>query len=240
MEKEISELKELEDEIANMIYEKVDQYWGKFPNLWKYVTKDDMVSATALDLYRPSKYDGVPNILHYYRTKGERSLKPLVGLVTYNVLMHEARFIHSTGLYDKPGRKEVFSPISTETVICDSDSDNVITLGDTIASDANIEEEIEYESLFDSLPNKKIENVYFMDEDERFHTVSYKYLLKQLLDGYNLTQISDKLYKQKSNGSFCKFKDLSNVVKSMKEEIKQFLSNEYGYTEEQYEKGWTL
>ena len=59
MEKQISELKELnENEIADMIYERIDAYWGKFPNIWNYVTKDDMATQVALDLYRPRKADG--------------------------------------------------------------------------------------------------------------------------------------------------------------------------------------
>ena len=176
MEKQISDVKELdENEIASMIYEKVDAFWGKFPNLWYYVTKDDIVSLSVLDLYKPRKADNVPHIVHYYNTKGERSLKPLIGLVTYNVMVHEARFIHSTGIYNNEARRNVYSPISLSVQVEDSE----VTLEDIIKSNDNIPKEIDYIMLVDSLPNKLSNNVY-STAYKKYIVLDYKTLLNKI------------------------------------------------------------
>lgn len=236
MEKQISELKELnENEIADMIYERIDAYWGKFPNIWNYVTKDDMATQVALDLYRPRKADGVPHIIHYYNTRGERSLKPLIGMIAYNVLVAEARDIHSTGVFNNDARRNIYSAVSIETPIGDSDEGN-ITLGDMLASDSNVSREIDYIMLYDSLPDKVVDGVFYK-VDDKYLLVSYKSLLKDLMDGYNLTQIGEKLYKQSKTGVYNKFRDLSSVVKEMKQEFKSFLESEYDYTEQNYING---
>lgn len=241
MEKQISELKELnENEIADMIYDRIDAYWGKFPNIWKYVTKDDMATQVALDLYRPRKADGVPHIIHYYNTRGERSLKPLIGMIAYNVLVAEARDIHSTGVFDNDARRNVYSAVSIETPIGSVDDEGV-TIGDMIADEnANISKEIDYIMLYDSLPDKIVEGVFYDNGDGKYTMVSYKTLLKELMDGYNLTQIGEKLYKQSRNGMICKFRDVSSLVKEMKQDMKDFLASEYQFTEEKYSKGWNL
>lgn len=235
MEKQISELKELnENEIADMIYDRIDAYWGKFPNIWNYVTKDDMATQVAMDLYRPRKADGVPHIIHYYNTRGERSLKPLIGMITYNVLVAEARDIHSTGVFNNDARRNVYSAISLETPCSDSDGD--MTLGDTISSKIDVSKEIDYIMLYDSLPDKVIDGVFYK-VDDKYMLVSYKSLLRDLLDGYNLTQIGEKLYKQSKTGTYNKFRDLSSLIKEMKQDFKLFLESEYNYTEEDYING---
>lgn len=243
MEKQISELKELnENEIAEMIYERVNAYWGKFPNIWKYVTIDDMATQVAMDLYRPRKADGVPHIIHYYNTRGERSLKPLIGMIAYNVLVAEARDIHSTGVFNNQARRNVYSAVSLETPVGNDDtSDGISVLGDFIPDEKiNISKEIDYVMLFDSLPDKVVEGVFYDMGNGRYSLVSYKTLLNQLLDGYNLTQIGEKLYKRSKSGAICKYRDVSSLVKEMKQTMKDFLKNEYGYTENDYRKGWSL
>lgn len=60
MENNINELDD--SAVAAMIYEKVNAYWGKFPNIWDYYTKDDIASLSAIDLYKRRKSDGVPHI----------------------------------------------------------------------------------------------------------------------------------------------------------------------------------
>lgn len=242
MEKQISELKELnENEIAEMIYERVNAYWGKFPNIWKYVTIDDMATQVAMDLYRPRKADGVPHIIHYYNTRGERSLKPLIGMIAYNVLVAEARDIHSTGVFNNQARRNVYSAVSLETPMGDDTSDGINVLGDFIPDEkVNISKEIDYVMLFDSLPDKIVEGVFYDMGDGKYSLVSYKTLLNQLLDGYNLTQIGEKLYKRNKSGAICKYRDVSSLVKEMKQTMKDFLANEYDYTENDYRKGWNL
>lgn len=240
MEKEISDLTQLdENEIADMIYEKIDAFWGKFPNIHDYVTKHDMATDVALDLYRPRKDSGIPNILYYYNTKGDRSLKPLIGLVTYNCLMHAARYIHSTGIYAKAkNRHNVMSPVSLKTPI--KDKENELTLEDTIADEAvNISKEIDYIMLFDSLPDKIINGVYYK-VDNKYLAVSYKTLLNDILSGYNLTQIGDKLYKVNKQGTLCKFRDINEVVKRMKMDLREFLATEYNYSREDYISGCNI
>lgn len=239
MEKEISDLKQLdENEIASIIYEKVNAYWGKFPNIHDYVTVDDMAADVALDLYRKRKDSGIPNILYYYNTKGNRSLGPLIGMVTYNCLMHAARFIHSTGIYKNDARKNVMSPVSLKTPI--ADKENELTLEDTIQDESvNISREIDYIMLFDSLPNKIIDGVYYK-VDNHYLAVSYKTLLNDILSGYNLTQIGDKLYKVNRQGTLSKFRDINEVVKRMKEDLKEFLITEYDYSKDDYIKGWNV
>lgn len=238
MEKEISDLKQLdENEIADMIYERIDAYWGKFPNIHNYVTKHDMATDVALDLYRRRKDSGIPNILYYYNTKGDRSLKPLIGMVTYNCLMHAARFIHSTGIYDNQARRNVMNPVSIEAPIKDSSGE--LTLEDTIEANIDIAKEIDYIMLFDSLPNKIIDGVYYK-VDNQYLAVSYKTLLNDMLSGYNLTQIGDKLYKVNRQGTLTKFRDINEVVKRMKEDLREFLVTEYGYRKEDYIRGWNI
>lgn len=240
MEKEISDLKQLdENEIADMIYEKVNAFWGKFPNIHNYVTVDDMAADVALDLYRPRRDSGIPNILYYYNTKGDRSLKPLVGLVTYNCLMHAARYIHSTGIYAKAkNRHNIVSPVSLKTPI--KDKENELTLEDTIEDiNVNIVKQIDYIMLIDSIPNKVIDGVYYKVED-KYLVVSYRTLLDELISGYNLTQISEKLYKKDRRGNLVKFRDLSMVVKKMRGDIIEFLHNEYDYDIDKYKNGWSV
>lgn len=237
MEKQISDIKELdENEIASMIYEKIDVFWNKFPNLWGFVTKDDMATQVAMDLYRPRKADGIPHIVHYYNTRGERSLKPLIGMIAYNVLVAEARDIYSTGVFNNDARRNVYSPISLSTPLSDEDNS---TLEDLIKSDVNIPKEIDYIMLVDSLPNRLINNVYYK-VDNKYIVLSYKTLLNDILSGYNMSQISDKLFKLNKRGEYIKFRDLSSLVKEMKSEIKEFLKEEYNYTEKEYEKGWSI
>lgn len=241
MEKQISELNELdENEIASIIYERVDAFWDKFPNIHNYVTKDDMATQAAMDLYRPRKADGVPHIIHYYNTRGERSLKPLIGMIVYNVLVAEARDIHSTGVFNNDERRNVYKAISIETPIGLCDDGNTLTIGDTIASPVNTEDDVDYKMLVDSLPNKKVENVYYRSENGNITQLTYKHLLHDLICGYNLTQISDKLFKLKKSGELCRYRDTGYLVKEMKEEIKSFLKDEYQFTSESYEKGWSI
>lgn len=239
MEKQISELNELdENEIASMIYDRINAYWGKFPNIWKYVSKDDMATQTAMDLYRPRKADGVPHIIHYYNTRGERSLKPLIGMIAYNVLIAEARDIHSTGVFNKEARRNLQSPLSLEMPL--GDLDEGLRLEDTISDEkAQVDKEVDYIMLFDSIPDKEVDGVYYK-EGNNYKVVSYKYLLQDILDGYTMSQIGEKLYRNSKRGGYCKFNDLSTVVKSMKQDIKEFLESEYEFTEEKYKKGYSI
>jgi len=240
MEKQISELKELnENEITDMIYNRIDTYWGKFPNIWNYTTKDEIAAEVTLDLYRPRKADGVPHIIHYYNTRDGRSLLNLIGMLVYNNLIAEARDVHSTGIRNNDARRNVKSAISLETPIGSVDDD--ITIGDMVMDETvNISREIDYVMLYDSLPDKIVEGVFYDNGDGKYTMVSYKTLLKELMDGYNLSQIGEKLYKQSRTGMLTKFRDVSSLVKEMKQEMKDFLASEYQYTEEKYSKGWQL
>ena len=93
--------------------------------------------------------------------------------------------------------------------------------------------------LYDSLPDKVVDGVFYK-VDDKYMLVSYKSLLKDLMDGYNLTQIGENLYKQSRNGVYCKFRDLSSVVKEMKQDFKDFLASEYHFTKEKYDNGGTV
>lgn len=240
MEKQISELKGLdENEIASMIYEKIDAYWGKFPNLWQYVTKDDMAAAAAIDLYKPRK-DGEPNILYYYRTSNGRSLKPLIGLVTYNVLMHEARYIHSTGIYNNDARRNVFSPVSLNVPLLEHGDDQTKELIDMIADTNNdMLKEADYILFLDEIPDQKVENVYYK-VDNGYIAVSYKSILQYIIDGYNITQIGERLYKQSKQGEIVKFRNVNELVKKVKVYMKEYLQAEYNYNETSFVKGETI
>lgn len=239
MEKQISELTEIdENEIAKMIYEKVDLYWGKFPNIWNYVTKDDMATQVAMDLYRPRKADGVSHIIHYYNTRGERSLKPLIGMITWNVLVAEARDIHSTGVFSNDARRNIYRAISMETPMGDLDGEG-LTLGDTIEGNCNVESDVNFSILYENIPDKIIDNVYYIENGE-YKNLSYKRILQGILSGYNLTQMSENLFKLNKKGMYCNYRELGYLVKEMKEDIKRYLSDEYGYTEEKYKEGWSI
>lgn len=235
---EIKSVKELnENEIAEMIYDAVLASWGKFPNIWKHVTVDDMVTQVALDLYRPRKADGVPHIVHYYNTKGERSLKSLINTVAYFVLVAEARDIYSTGVFNNDDRRNVYSAISLETPISYEDD---LVLGDVVADDTvNVAKNVSYSVLYDSIPDVVVDNVYYM-YDDKYIPLTYKSLLTDLMNGYNLSKISENLYKKKKNGDYSSFRDLSTVAKKMKRYIRKFLAIEYDYDVRDYEKGWTV
>lgn len=235
---EIKNVKELnENEIAEMIYDAVNKNWMKFPNIWKHVTIDDMATQVALDLYRPRKADGVPHIVHYYNTKGERSLKSLINTVAYFVLVAEARDIHSTGVFDNDARRNVYSAVSLETPISYEDD---LVLGDIISDEReNVSKSVDYEVLYESIPDVIVDNVYYM-YDNNYIPLTYKSLLNDLMNGYNLSKISENLYKKKKNGDYSSFRDLSTVAKKMKRYIRKFLSVEYNYDVRDFEKGWTI
>lgn len=239
MEKQISELDE--NEIASMIFEKVDAYWGSFPNLWGYVTKEDMAAAAAIDLYKPRK-DGVPNILYYHQTSNGRSLKPLIGLVTYNVLMHEARYIHSTGIYNNEARRNVFSPVSLNKLVGKTEKDDTYTeLMDLIPdSNVSIVKEADYVLFLDEIPDYTVENVYYKLDNGKYISVSYKSIIQYIIDGYNITQIGERLYKQSKQGEIIKFRNVNELVKKAKSYIKEYLQSEYNYNELSFKKGETL
>lgn len=239
MEKQISELKELdENEIASMIYNTIDAFWGKFPNIWEYTTKGDIASEVAIDLYRPRKADGVPHIIHYYNTKGERSLASLISMLVYNNLMAEARDVHSTSVHNNDDRRNVRKPLSLETPIsCDDDS---ITIGDTVEGNHNTAYDAEYNMLLESIPDRLVDNVYYKYDNGKMVQLTYRQLLNDIISGYSISQISDKLFKIKKSGEVCKFRHTGNLVKEMKDELKSFFRCEYQYTEESYEKGWSL
>lgn len=225
-----------ENEIASMIYERINAYWGKFPNIWNYVTKDDMASQVVMDLYRPRKADGVPHIIHYYKNKGARSLKPLIGMIAYRVLQAEARDIHSTGVFNNDARRNLYNAISLELPI-GGYIDGGITLGDTVSdSSVDVSKEVDYVMLFDSLPNKTIDGVFYKVED-KYIMVSYKTILRDILDGYNLSQISDKMYKKNKSGDYSRYRELSSIVSQMKEDMKEFLASEYNFTDNDYNMG---
>lgn len=239
MEKQISDIKELdEDEIASLIYDRIDAYWSKFPNIWKYVTKDDMATQVALDLYRPRKADGVPHIVHYYNTRGERSLKPLVGMIAYNVLVAEARDIYSTGVFNNDMRRNIYSPLSLDEPLNTSDEKDV-TLNDILPGNADIPKEVDYIMLMDSFKDKLIDNVYYKVND-KYIILSYRTLLDEVLQGYNLGQISDKLFTVNKRGKFTQYKEVRSLIEDMKSNIKEYLKEEYNYTNSEYEKGWKL
>lgn len=231
-----------ENDIVCLIYDRIDAYWGKFPNLWNKVTKDDIASDVAIDLYKPRKADGVPHIKHYYETRGERSLKPLIGVVTYACMQHAARFIYCTGIYDNEARRNVYNPLSLDMPIgIDRDcEDSKITLMDLyINEDVNITKEVDYVMLVDSLPNKIIDGIYYK-VNGKYVIMSYKTLLKEILDGYTQGQIGEKLFKINKQGELVNFKDVSKLVKDMKNDIKEFLENNYSYTVENYRRGESL
>lgn len=238
MEFKVNEVEGLnEEEIVQMIYDKINIYWGGFPNLWNKVSKDEIASEVAIDLYRPRKADGVPHIIHYYKTKGERSLKPLIGLFVYNNLQAEARITYSTGNRNVEGRKNVYSPVYLDTPVPGSDG---LTLGDSICDEkVDISRDIDYIMLVDSLPNKIVDGIYYKVGD-KYTIVSYKYLLKNLLDGYNKSQISENLYKLNKSGNYTKFNDVGTLIKDMRNTFIDFLGSSYNYTTENYKRGETV
>ena len=237
---EIKNVKELnENEIAEMIYDAINYYWNGFPNIWDYVSKDDMATQTALDLYRPRKADGVPHVIHYYNTRGERSLRNLIRMIAYNVLVAEARDIHSTGVFGNDERRNVYKALSMEKPVGDMD-DESMCLGDVIADDkVNIEADVNYSVLYESIPDVVVDNVYYM-YDDKYIPLTYKSLLNDLMSGYNLSHISENLFKKKKNGEYGAFRDLSTVAKKMKRYIRKFLAVEYNYDVRDFEKGWKV
>lgn len=237
----ITNVKELdEQEIADMIYERINANWGKFPNIWNYVTKDDMATQVAMDLYRPRKDNGIPHIIYYYNNRGERSLKNLINTIAYNVLVAEARDIYSTGVFSNDARRNVYSPLSLDMPIKgarEKGHDKDITLGDSIEDKSvDLSEQIDYKMLVESIPNVEVEDVFYFDK-EKYIPLTYKILLRDLINGYKLTQINDKLFKKNKYGEYKSFRDLSLVCKNMKRYIRKFLANEYNYDVRNYMKG---
>lgn len=238
MEFKVNDMGFSENDIVKLIYDRIDAYWGSFPNLWNKVTKDDIASDVAIDLYKPRKADGVPHIKHYYETKGERSLKPLVGVVTYACMQHAARVIYCTGIYNSEARRNVNNPLSLDMQIAGEDSG--ITLADSVGdTSVNISKEVDYVMLVDSLPDKIIDGIYYK-VNGKYVIMSYKTLLKEILDGYTQVQISEKLFKINKQGELVNFKDVSRLVKDMKNDIKAFLESNYSYTIDNYRRGESL
>lgn len=230
MENKVNELNE--NEIVEIVYEKINQYWGKFPNLWKVIGKDEIASEVFIDLYKPRKSDGIRAIDHYLKTKGERSIKPLIGMIVYNNLIAQARTIYSTGNRNVEARRNVYSAISLETPIGGEDD---MCLGDTVSSDIDVSKEIDYMILYEDIPDKIVDGIFYK-VDNGYMLVSYKSLLKDIIDGYNLSQISERLYKKTEKG-FVNIRSVSNIIKEMREHLKSYLNNEYSFTESNYEEG---
>ena len=240
MEKQISELKELnEEEIVNAIYERINIYWNCFPNLWKYTSKDEVASNTVISLYRPRKEDGVPHIIYYYNTKGDRDLKKLIGVIVYNELKGMARDIHSTGIFKNEQRRNVHSPLSLDAVIGENDGSE-LTLADLIVDDRiDIFNDINYTMLLNKMPNRIVNDVFYT-EGNTYKPVTYRMILQGLIDGYNMTQLGQKMLKRTNKGTMVCFRDIGNLVKEMRRDIKQYLAQEYNYTEDCFAKGWSL
>ena len=236
MENQISELNE--KEIAKEIYNKINQYWGKFPNIWKYTTKDEIASEVAIDLYRPRKADGVPHIMHYFKTKGNRSISALVGTLVYNNLMASARIIYSTSVYDNEDRRNVANAVSLNATLPNVDDE--LTLMDVVVDEKQkVEENAEYNWVLNNLPNKVIDSVFYF-KDDRYISVDYRLLLELVMCGYSITQISERLYCKNKKGDLVYYKGTSNLIRLMKSDMKEYLKCEYGFTEDKYREGWSI
>lgn len=174
--------------------------------------------------------------MHYFKTKGERSLKPLIGVVTYNVMMHEARYTHSTGIYDNEMRRNVRNPLSLDAP-CEGYDDSESTLYDIVKDDSPlVEDYVVYSVLYDSLPDKTIEGIFYK-EGNSYMKLTYKRILKDILDGYKTSSIKVNVFRLTKSGEYIPFKGLSSLVKRMKLEFQEFLLKEYGFSKEDYVSG---
>lgn len=208
-----------EEEIVELIYEKIKVQWHLFPNVWNLCTKDDIASDTIIDLYRKRKVDGVSHIQHYFETKGDRNLGSLISLCVYRNFQTYARRKYSGGAARNETWKAVENALSLDASYTD---DGESTLESIIPDrNTNVEQAVDYIMLYDSLPDKILDGVY-IEENGKYKLVSYKTLLNALLDGYKINQLATKLYKQSEKG----FKPCDNVytlISNMKKEFKEFL-----------------
>ena len=94
--------------------------------------------------------------------------------------------------------------------------------------------------FLDEIPDYTVENVYYKLDNGKYISVSYKSIIQYIIDGYNITQIGERLYKQSKQGEIIKFRNVNELVKKAKSYIKEYLQSEYNYNELSFKKGETL
>lgn len=207
--------------LYNLVISQVNYLWAKFPNLWNVCEKDDIVSDAFYDLYTVPRGHSKTRLQECLDTYGKKNVSYLIYMLVYANLQHIARMFYKGDQYNLNITKVMFNKAVSLSSPVEEGTD--LTMLDTIPSKYNLEMEVDYKILYENLPDKYYENYEVRDGCVR-NVISYHLIIDYLLNGYTVSQISEKVYKKGSDSPVhCQI--VYNMVNSLRKDVQGYLES---------------